>query len=184
MVIGKRYLATVLALAAVLGTGAAAASGGYHGGETYYVEAPVVHVEPVVEVVHVSEPRKVCWDEKVHHTERVPGHGGRTAAIVGTILGGAIGNNVVDDSDDRQTARIAGAVLGGAIGHKVGRGRGRERHVVRTERHCEVEHVRHEEERVTGYRVTYRYDGRRLVAHRGSHPGDTIRLRVRVEPSD
>ena len=177
----KQILAA--ALAAVLGSGAAAAAGDGYGSDTYYVEAPVVDTQPIVRQVRVSEPREVCWDEQVHRTEREDARGGRTAAVIGTILGGAIGNNIAD-SDDRQTARLAGAALGGAIGHKVGKKRGHERRVVTTERRCEVEHVSHTEERVQGYRVTYLYEGRERMIRRERDPGDTVRLRVNVTPTN
>lgn len=180
----KPIPALVLAAAATLAVATTAAAGDYDydAGTTYYIEAPVVHVEPITRRVSVSEPREVCRDVRVHHTERGRGRGNIKGAIVGSILGGAIGNNVAHGEDDRQTARLAGAVLGGVLGHGVGRGHDRGRRVVRTERRCETEHVSYREERVTAYRVTYRYDGRRLTTRRKHHPGDHIRLRVRVDP--
>lgn len=171
------------ALVAALGTATTAAAGGRSGDTAYVVEAPVIDVEPMVERVHVSTPRKACWDEEVERVvrDRGRGHGPATSTVVGTILGGAIGNNIADGRD-RATARIAGAVLGAAIGRDVGRHGARTRRVVTTERRCEVEHVTHTEERVTGYRVTYLHEGRRLVTHTDTEPGDTIRVRVRVDP--
>lgn len=176
-----RSRALMLALAAVLAAGTASASGRYGEGATWYVDAPVVHVERMTESVRVSEPREYCWNERVHHTERP--RGGVKGALVGSIIGGAIGNNVARGEDDRQTARLAGAVLGGVFGHSVSQGPpGHGRRVVRTERRCDVEYVSHREERVTGYRVTYRYDGREMTTWRKHHPGDRIRLRVRIDP--
>lgn len=150
---------------------------------SYYVEAPVVDVKPLVEIVQVKTPQEVCWNERVEHHVRDRPRGPATATIVGTILGGAIGNNVADGRD-RRTARIAGAVIGGAIGRDIGHRNARSRTVVSNERVCEVEHVTHEEERISGYRVTYLHDGREFVTRTRVDPGDTVRLRVSVSPID
>ncbi|MDZ7748720.1 MAG: glycine zipper 2TM domain-containing protein [Halofilum sp. (in: g-proteobacteria)] len=179
----RKSIAAV-ALAVALGTAGAAAAGGRGNDATaYYVDAPVVGVEPVYQRVTVTTPREACWDEQVERVvrERGRGRGPSTSTVVGTILGGAIGNNIADGRD-RATARIAGAVLGAAIGRDVGRHGARTRRVVSTERRCEVEQVTHTEERLDGYRVTYLHEGRRLVTHRDTDPGETIRLRVQVAP--
>lgn len=180
---GMKKVMLAAALAAALGGGTAVAGDyGNYGGDTYYIEAPVVDVEPMVRHVRVSEPREVCRDQQVHRVERGHGRNGPTGAIVGAIVGGAIGNNVAD-GDDRQTARLAGAVLGGTLGYNVSKKRGHDRRMVTNERRCDVEHVSRTEERVSGYRVTYLYEGRERVIQRDRHPGDTIRLRVSVQPT-
>jgi len=168
------------AVAAILFASAATAAG-RHGGQSYVITAPVVDVQPLVEVVQVSTPREVCRDERVEHYVEDRPRGPRTSTIVGTVLGAAIGNNVAD-SDDRSSARLAGALLGGAIGRDVGRRNADRRKVVSYEQRCDVEHVTHEEERVSGYRVRYRHDGRTFVTHTDRDPGDTVRLRVSVAP--
>jgi len=168
------------AVAAVLFTSTAMATS-RHGGGSYVITAPVVDAQPLVEIVQVSTPREVCRDERVEHYVEDRPRGPRTSTIVGTVLGAAIGNNIVD-GDDREGARIAGALLGGAIGRDVGRRKADRRRVVSYEQHCEIEHVTHEEERVSGYRVRYRYDGQTFVTRTDTHPGDTIRLRVSVAP--
>lgn len=168
------------AVAAGLFTSTALAADGYAGG-SYVVNAPVLDVNPMVEIVEVSTPREVCWNERVqrrvHDGPRVP----QTSTIVGTVIGAAIGNNIVR-GDDRKSARVAGALLGGAIGRDIGHANARTRTVVANERRCDVEHVRHEEERISGYRVTYEYNGRTFVTRTETDPGDTLRLRVRVAP--
>jgi len=149
----------------------------------YYIEAPVVDVKPLIEIVQVKTPQEVCWNERVEHRVHDRRRGPATATIVGTILGGAIGHNIAR-GDDRRTARIAGAVLGGAIGRDTADRNARSRTVVSSERVCEVEHVTHEEERISGYRVTYLYDGRELMTRTSADPGETLRLRVSVSPID
>lgn len=166
---------------ALLASGTAAAAG--YGGQTYYIEAPVVAVSPMVEIVEVSTPQEVCWNEQVRHRVEDRSHGPRTSTIVGTVLGAAIGNNIAR-GDDRKSARIAGALLGGAIGRDVGRNNAHARTVVSSERRCEIEHVTHEEERINGYRVRYEHDGRTFVTRTATDPGETLRLRVSVAPID
>ena len=171
-----------LAVAAGLFSATTLAAGRY-ASESYVIEAPVVDVNPMVEIVEVSTPREVCWNERVRqHVEDRP-RGPRTSTIVGTVLGAAIGNNIAK-GDDRESARVAGALIGGAIGRDIGRqnARGRGRTVVTNERRCEIEHVTHEEERISGYRVTYQYDGRTFVTRTETDPGNTLRLRVSVAP--
>jgi len=51
-----------------------------------------------------------------------------------------------------------------------------------TERRCEVEESYHEEERLTGYRVTYVYDGREFITRMDHNPGERIRIRVQASP--
>lgn len=168
------------ALATILATSTALAANGYSA-ESYVINAPVVDVNPMIEIVEVSTPREVCWNERVeHHVDDGP-RGPKTSTIVGTVLGAAIGNNIAK-GDDRKSARVAGALLGGAIGRDIGYRNGRGRTVVSNERRCEIERVTHEEERISGYRVTYQYNGRTFVTRTDTDPGDTLRLRVSVTP--
>ena len=167
------------ALAALLLAGPAVA--GRDGGESWYVEAPVVSVEPLVRYVRVSTPERHCWHEEVERHVRERGRGPRTETIVGALVGGAVGHNI-GDGDHRVAGRVAGAILGAAIGRDIGARRDRTRRIVTTERVCEVDYVSREEERIDGYRVVYRYDGRRFVTRTQHDPGPTIRVRVRVAP--
>lgn len=169
----------VAALAAVLVAGPAVAGG--RSGETWYVEAAVLAVQPLVEHVRVSEPRRHCRDERVERLVPRHGHGPRTETILGTVIGGAIGHNAAD-GDHRGAARLVGAIVGAAIGRDIGARRAPPRRVFTTERICDVEYVSYEEERVTGYRVVYRYNGRRRVTYTDTDPGATIRLRVHAAP--
>lgn len=171
---------TGTALAVGLFTSTALAAGGY-GGESYVINAPVVDVNPMFEIVEVSTPREVCRNERVEHYVDDGPRGPKTSTIMGTVLGAAIGNNIAK-GDDRESARVAGALIGGAIGRDIGHRNAHKRKVVSHERRCEIEHVTHEEERISGYRVTYRHDGRTFVTRTRTDPGETLRLRVSVAP--
>lgn len=192
MKIGGLLLAPVLVLGLALAA-APAAAGDYddydeyderHGydGEAFYVDAPVVEVRPLIRVVEVSDPRRVCWNEEVERIVHDDRRGPSTGTVVGTVIGGAIGHNA-SKGRSRVAATAAGAVLGAVIGRDISRAhRGPPRRVIDTERRCEVErHVR-EEERIEGYRVFYRYAGRIFETRSRRDPGDTIRVQVRITP--
>lgn len=151
-------------------------------GEAFYVEAPVVEVRPLIRVVEVSDPRRVCWDEEVERIVHDDRRGPSTGTVVGTVIGGAIGHNA-SKGRSRAAATAAGAVLGAVIGRDISRAhRGPPRRVIDTERHCEIERNVREEERIDGYRVFYRYAGRTFETRSDHDPGDTIRVQVRITP--
>ncbi len=57
------------------------------------------------------------------------------------------------------------------------------RHYAIVELHCEIQTEYHNEERIDGYNVTYRYRGRHFTTRMKRDPGRRIRVRVRVEPA-
>ena len=174
----RKSIMGIALLAVTLSTAAVA---GGSGPQSWFVEVPVEDVQPLVERVRVEEPERVCWDEEVERRVRRDGVGPSTSTVVGTIVGGAIGHNIASGRD-RDAARIARAVIGAALGRDAAARNARSRRVVTTERRCETQYVSYEEERISGYRVTYRYEGRRFVTRTERDPGDTIRLRVQVRP--
>jgi uncharacterized protein YcfJ len=167
---------------------AAATAGGRWDDDRYYVYARVTDVQPIVRTVQVATPREVCWEEKVRNVHHASGRRDRsfTPTVVGTIVGGVIGNQF-GRGRGKDAATVAGALLGAAVGNDYARERAYERrggsHVYyTTEERCEIDQVYHEEERIEGYRVSYRYQGRDFVTRTDTDPGDRIRVRVQVEP--
>ncbi len=154
----------------------AAASGGY------VDYAKVVESEPLLRTVRVSIPRQECWDETVTVTQPAPGKS-YTPEIFGSILGAAVGNQFGRGSG-RDIATVAGAVLGGSLAHDYKNRRavpyGQTYQTV--EERCQTIHEQHTEERIDGYDVTYRYNGREYSTRMAHDPGDTIRVRVSVSP--
>ena len=151
--------------------------------------ARVVGVEPIFETVRYAVPREQC------HTERVPLHRHRasvTGPILGAIIGGAIGNAVGHKKKNKQVGTAVGAVLGGSIGYDIARRNaaytdaafsGRMMNTgYRTRQVCEIVDDYTSEERLLGYHVTYRYAGETYTTRMDEHPGDAIRVRVRVTP--
>ncbi len=142
-----------------------------------YQWADVLDVEPVYETVRRIEPVQACRDERVRH--RLGGHSA-TPPILGAIIGAALGNAVGHKKANKRIGAVAGAILGGSIGADIGRSSRPGGY--RTETVCEWHEEVREEERLTGYHVRYQYNGTVYATRMRNHPGDQIRVRVRVTP--
>ncbi len=149
---------------------------------TTYDRADVVSVHPVYETVAFSTPVEQCHEERVAYRS---GRASATGPILGAIIGGAIGNAVGHKKRNKQVGTAVGALLGGSIGADVSRrNRYGERVSYRTEEVCDVVHETREEERLMGYDVSYVYGGTTYRTRMNRHPGDTLRVRVRVSPAE
>lgn len=138
--------------------------------------AKVTNVETLTETVRVSEPRQECWNEQVTHRARDNNTGGM---VLGGIIGGALGSRV-GKGNGNKAAIAAGTLLGAGIGQSMGRDR--DRSYTTNERVCRTVNDYYEEERVTGYRVAYRYHGHTYYTTTNHYPGDRIPVRVSVTP--
>lgn len=151
-----------------------------------YDYAPVIRAEPIVSRVRVENPRRECWDEVQTYESRPhisdPAVGGRT--LLGSIIGGVIGHQF-GSGRGRDAATVAGAVIGAGVGYdsarRAGYGAGRTEQVVQR---CDVRYENQYEERIDGYRVTYRYNGREYTTRLPYDPGNEIRVRVAVAPAE
>ena len=142
-----------------------------------YQWAEVVGVDPVYETVRRIEPVEECREQRM---SRRSGGYSSTPPILGAIIGAAIGNAVGHKKTNKGVGAVAGAILGGSIGADIGRSNRQGGHSVETV--CDlVEEVR-EEERLAGYHVRYQYNGAVYATRMRSHPGERIRVRVRVTP--
>lgn len=140
----------------------------------------------VPEFERINRPRQECYNEVVE--TRVPGRqsaGSRDygGTVLGGIVGGVIGNRF-GKGHGREAATAAGAVAGALIGSHYDKDAeatvGPDEYVEREIRRCRQ--VDNWESRVTGYRVTYEYAGRRYTTVMPQDPGREIRVRVSVEP--
>tara|TARA_R110002050_G_scaffold1244_5_gene8875 strand:+ start:189432 stop:190022 length:591 start_codon:yes stop_codon:yes gene_type:complete len=146
--------------------------------------ARVTYVEPLYTTVRVSTPQRECYERPQHRTE-YPQRESYTSTIAGGLIGGVLGNQFGKGSGNTAMT-IAGTLLGGSIGRDAGSypshvnsdydryDRGQECHI--------TEHV-HEEQRIDGYRVTYRYQGQTYTTHMDHHPGKRIPVNVSVQPA-
>lgn len=167
-----------------------------------YDEAEVLQVSPVYETVRYSSPREECRQERVavyddysYRRDRRRSHSA-APGLVGAIIGGAIGNGVGHNKTNKRVGLALGALLGGVIGNDIAKQKSRRRDSdysdykdnnetrYRTEEVCRVIEDWQSEQRVSGYDVTYGYAGETYTTRTDTHPGDTIRVNVRVTPVD
>ena len=163
-----------------------------------YDYAKVIAVDPIVRQIRIATPRRECWtdtfyddrsyrsyDDRSYARGERPGTAGRM--ILGGIIGAAIGNQI-GRGDGRRAASVAGALIGSAIGHDAG-SRGYNRYVSRdyeprSVERCDVRYESTYEERIEGYNVVYVYDGNRHTTRLPYDPGERIKVRVDVRPTD
>lgn len=140
--------------------------------------ADVRNVRPIVE--QATTPRKVCEDVTVKR--RAPGSDNH---VVGTVVGAAVGGllgNQVGRGNGRKAATVAGAVGGGLVGHEVGVRHDAKRTVTSTETRCRT--VNDSSDKVTGYDVTYEYQGRSYTTRMDHDPGPRLQVQPSVTPVD
>ena len=106
--------------------------------------------------------------------------------IAGGLLGGVIGRQF-GGGKGRDAATVAGVLIGSAIGHDNEANKNRQRsrndrYETRTRQECSTRYQRSQEERIDGYKVTYRYQGETFTTRTRYEPGKQIRLAVDVRP--
>jgi uncharacterized protein YcfJ len=151
-----------------------------------YDYARVISSEPIIRYVTVNTPVRECWQETEYYTvERpVPGSGVRT--LMGAVVGGVIGHQF-GSGRGNDAATVAGTIIGAAIGNdsakrRYGAGH-RTTEYSRPVERCETRMTSHEEERIDGYRVVYRYHGQKYETRMPYDPGREIRVRVDIRPA-
>lgn len=136
-----------------------------------YDYARVVDVDPIVRRVAVSSPQRDCWYED----REVAVSRSATPTVLGAIIGGVIGHNI-GSGPSRGVATAAGAILGATVGSDAA---ARDSRVeTRPVQRCESRYERDWEERIDGYRVTYRYEGREYNTVMAYDPGNRVQVRV------
>lgn len=148
----------------------------------FYAYAKVIDVQPIVRVVQVTTPRESCWEEPVTRAHYPHSRRSATPILLGGILGGVAGNQF-GSGHGNDIMTVAGALLGASIGRDAAyRNATHQPQTVytTTERRCAIENVVHEEERVDGYHVTYKYQGKTFATRMPEDPGDRVRIRVTV----
>jgi len=139
-------------------------------------KARVTHVEPIYRMVTVTRPERECWDQPERYRK---GHESYTSTIAGGLIGGVIGNQFGGGSGNTAMT-IAGTLLGGSVGRDMGN-RYHDTDYGYQEQ-CRVINRQHREQRIDGYEVSYRYQGRIYTTVMDHHPGKFIPVDVHVEP--
>lgn len=166
-------------------------------GNVSYDFATVIEAKPIMRLVKVSTPREECWQETVvyddydHGYDRDRNKGNGLGTVLGGVVGGAIGNAVGHEKRNKQVGAVVGAVVGATLGSAIAQSARAERYDNRPtgryarygkEEVCEVIHDYHEEERIIGYNVRYRYNDETYSTRMDTDPGDTIKVRLAVSP--
>ncbi len=179
----NKYISlTILALTVAFSS--VGQAGSKNKGVSFRDYADVIDVEPLVRLVEVSNPRKECWQEEVHHpvsSDYPPRAAG--SMILGGLVGGVIGHQF-GGGHGKDLATLAGTLVGASVGHDLANRRARRRntHHISYEQQCRVVHDVHSEERIDGYRVTYSYHGKTFTTRLPYDPGHRLPMRVRITP--
>ena len=162
--------------------------------ETYTDQARVRSAEPQYENINV--PRNECTSQWINERggrgnrndyERQMGqdrqYGG---AIVGGLAGGVIGHQIGGGSG-KDAATALGVVLGAITGDRLENRNprasyddGRYETAQREVQRCRT--VYDAQTRITGYRVAYDYRGQSYTAFMRNNPGNSLPVRVTVDP--
>lgn len=149
--------------------------------DTRYDYAQVLSAQPIYQTVEISDPHEECWDEEVRR--RHSSQDSRTPALLGTIIGGAIGNSVGHGKSNRRIGTVVGAVLGHSIARDIVAVNKRDDGVYyETVRHCETVYEYREEQRLVGYDVRYLYNDEEFSTRMDTDPGEELKVRVKVQP--
>ena len=149
------------------------------GNSVDYVYAYVVDSQPMYETEYINEPQQHCWQEE-RQVRQPQSH---TGTILGGIVGAAVGNELGHGHSNKNVGAVAGALLGASIGRDVSVRNG-SRYAYRQVEQCEQVNRRREKSYITGYQVTYRYQGELYSTQMARDPGRRIKLRVEVSPVD
>jgi uncharacterized protein YcfJ len=147
--------------------------------------ADVISSVPVYQTVQIDEPKQVCREVEVV-TEQAQGavtQRGAAGAAIGAIAGGVAGHQF-GGGRGKDAATIGGAVLGGVIGHQVAKaGEAPPQSTTRTEQRCDTVTSSRQEQRLSGYNVSYRYAGRTYQSMLPHDPGSRLAVNVSVTPA-
>jgi len=176
--------------------------------QTFTDYARVINVDPIYKRVAIEKPRRECWVEEQHHATVYEGqnshHNQRPGTrrstgdtLAGGVIGGVIGNQLSRRSSNstRIGATVVGAIIGSAIANESGGKSARHRRhrpqqykpvrrpaqsrpVERCTTHITTEY----QEQISGYQVTYRYQGQTFNTRTQRDPGDRIPVRISIRP--
>ena len=169
-----KMLTGLLSATLIITTSASFAEDSFH-----YDYATVLQSKPVYRIIEVTKEERQCRNEEVVYQQ----HRKRSSngTLIGGILGAAVGHALGHNSKHRSGATVAGAFVGASIGNNTNNNyRVSEKRVV--ENHCRLVPTTWEEERIIGYNVVYRYNGRTFETRLPFEPADSLKIRVVMTP--
>lgn len=159
----------VIGAAVAVGAGAVAGLKMMNRGPAY---AEVLKVTPVTKTVRT--PRQECHEEQVTRQAPVKDEHQLLGTIAGAVVGGVIGHQIGGGSG-RDIATVAGAAGGGYAGNRIQKDLQDRNTVTSTEQRCAT--VYDSAEKIVGYHVRYRLDGKEASVQMDHDPGPRIPLR-------
>lgn len=131
--------------------------------------AEVVAVKDVTETV--ITPREHCEDVQVQRQAPVKDQHRIAGTVVGGVAGGLLGS-AIGGGKGKTLATVAGAAAGGYAGNQVQKSMQQKDVVTTTEHRCKT--LNEKSQKVVGYNVTYRLDGKDGVVRTSFKPGPTL----------
>ena len=156
----------------LVGAGAVTAVAGIAGYQVSHRQpsyAEVLSSEPMFQTV--KTPHQVCKDAVVSHRAPVRDRDRIAGTAVGALLGGLVGNQIGAGSG-RTLATIGGAAAGGYAGNRVQKNMQDTDTESSHQTRCKTEYE--SQQKMMGYRVTYRLGGEQNVVNMDHDPGDRI----------
>jgi uncharacterized protein YcfJ len=169
-----KLLTGLLSATLIITTSTSIAENNFH-----YDYATVLQSKPVYRIIEVTKEERQCRKEEVVYQQRHKKSS--NGSLIGGILGAAVGHALGHNSKHRSGATVAGAIVGASIGENNNNNQRRsEKRVV--ENHCRLVPTSWEEERIVGYNVVYRYNGRTFETRLPFEPADSLKIRVVMTP--
>jgi uncharacterized protein YcfJ len=134
--------------------------------------AEVVSVKEAKETI--TTPREQCEQVQVQKQAPVKDQHRATGTIAGGVAGGLLGSTI-GGGTGKTMATVAGAAAGAYAGNQVQKNMQQKDVVTTTEMRCKT--VNETSEKLLGYDVTYRLDGKEGTVRMASDPGKQIPVR-------
>jgi uncharacterized protein YcfJ len=131
--------------------------------------ADVVSSKEVYEVV--VTPREQCEDVQVQHQAAVKDKNRIAGTAIGAVAGGLLGSTI-GSGKGKTLATIGGAAAGGYAGNQVQKNMQQKDVTTSTERRCKT--VQDKSQKLVGYNVIYRLDGKEGSVRTSFKPGEKL----------
>jgi uncharacterized protein YcfJ len=131
--------------------------------------ADVVKVKEVTQAV--TTPREECRDVQVQKQAPVKDENRVAGTVIGGVAGGLLGSTI-GGGRGKTVATVAGAAGGAYAGNQVQKNMQEKDVVTTTERQCKT--VNETTQKLVGYDVTYRLDGKESVVRTSFKPDSRI----------
>ena len=152
------------------------------GNNSYYTYGEVITAEPIIRRTVESIPHEKCRPVRQQRViRRNHRHSNVLPTLLGSLVGGVIGHQF-GGGRGKKVLTVAGALAGASIASNAAHSQEYDHTDHASRQRCTVTEEVREVERIEGYFVTYRYQGREFTRTTVNHPGSRIRLRVKVNP--